>query len=41
MHVQLIQTNTVEPRLSESPLSEPSVIQMLFRIIKSLKMTFN
>ena len=28
---------TVGPRLSESPLSEPSVIQMLFRILKSQK----
>ena len=39
MHVQLIQTNTVDPLLSESPLSEPSVIRTLFSIIKSLKMT--
>ena len=29
--------NTVEPRLSESPLSEPSVTQMLFLILKSQK----
>ena len=29
--------NTVEPQLSESPLSEPSVIQMLFQILKSQK----
>ena len=28
---------TVEPQLSESPLSEPSVIQTLFRILKSKK----
>ena len=28
--------STVEPRLSESPLSKPSVIQTLFRILKSL-----
>ena len=30
MHV-----STVGPRLSESPLSEPSVIRTLFRILKS------
>ena len=28
---------TVEPRLSESPLSEPLVIRMLFQILKSQK----
>ena len=28
---------TVEPQLSVSPLFEPSVIQMLFRILKSQK----
>ena len=28
---------TVEPRLSESPLSKPSVIRMLFLILKSQK----
>ena len=28
---------TVEPRLSEFPLSEPSVIRMLFLILKSQK----
>ena len=28
-------TYTVGPRLSESPLSKPSVIQTLFRILKS------
>ena len=26
---------TVEPRLSKSPLSEPSVIRTLFRVLKS------
>ena len=28
---------TVGPQLSESPLSEPSVIRTLFRILKSQK----
>ena len=28
---------TVGPRLSKSPLSEPSVIRTLFRILKSQK----
>ena len=31
------QVSTVEPRLSKSPLSEPSVIRTLFQILKSLK----
>ena len=31
---------TVGPRLSESPLSEPSVIRTLFRILKSQKTDF-
>ena len=30
--------STVGPRLSESPLSEPSVIQTLFRILKYQEM---
>ena len=28
--LQIRKTNTVEPQLSESPLSKPSVIRMLF-----------
>ena len=30
--------STVEPQLSESPLSEPSVIRTLFRILKYQEM---
>ena len=32
-----VQCSTVEPRLSESPLSEPSVIRTLCLILKSQK----
>ena len=32
-HIELL--SKVEPRLSKSSLSEPSVIQMLFQILKS------
>ena len=32
-----VKVATVEPRLSKSPLSEPSVIRTLFRILKSQK----
>ena len=38
MHFKRGYLNTVEPELSRSPLSESSVIRMLFRILKYQEM---